>query len=99
MSMARIWASALVSFGEKDMEALPELSTTDLDTLHDLWQGLPPGQAKALDPRDSQQNQAIRISLEAGGFTAAHSLAVDSDGNIYVGETLEGKRVQRFVRR
>lgn len=70
MNMARIWASALVSFGEKDMEALPELSTTDLDTLHDLWQGLPPGQTKALDPRDSQQNEAIRISLEAGGFTA-----------------------------
>ncbi len=36
---------------------------------------------------------------QAGGFTAAHSLAVDSSGNIYVGETLEGKRVQRFVRR
>ena len=36
---------------------------------------------------------------QAGGFTAAHSLAVDSNGNIYVGETLEGKRVQRFVRR
>ena len=34
----------------------------------------------------------------AGGFTAAHSIAVDSGGNIYVGETLEGKRVQRFVR-
>ena len=34
----------------------------------------------------------------AGGFTAAHSLAVDSQGSIYVGETLEGKRVQRFVR-
>ena len=33
----------------------------------------------------------------AGGFTAAHSLTVDSSGNIYVGETLEGKRVQRFV--
>ena len=35
----------------------------------------------------------------AGGFTAAHSLAADSRGNIYVGETLEGKRVQRFLRR
>jgi len=32
-----------------------------------------------------------------GGFTAPHSLAVDSKGNIYVGETLEGKRVQRFL--
>ena len=35
----------------------------------------------------------------AGGFTAAHSLAVDSHGSIYIGETLEGKRVQRFVSR
>ncbi len=35
----------------------------------------------------------------AGGFTAAHSLAVDSHGSIYVGETLEGKRVQRFLNR
>ncbi len=35
----------------------------------------------------------------AGGFTAAHSLAADSRGNLYVGETLEGKRVQRFLRR
>ena len=35
----------------------------------------------------------------AGGFTAAHSLAVDMNGNIYVGETLEGKRVQRFLLR
>lgn len=35
----------------------------------------------------------------AGGFTAAHSIVVDHDGNIYVGETLEGKRVQRFLRR
>ena len=34
----------------------------------------------------------------AGGFTAAHSLAIDSRGHIYVGETLEGKRVQRFLR-
>ena len=33
----------------------------------------------------------------SGGFTAAHSLTVDSNGAIYVGETLEGKRVQRFV--
>ena len=36
---------------------------------------------------------------QAGGFTAAHSIAVDHSGNIYVGETLEGKRVQRFLRR
>ena len=33
----------------------------------------------------------------AGGFYAAHSLGMDSKQNIYVGETWEGKRVQRFV--
>ena len=32
----------------------------------------------------------------AGQFTMPHSLATDSDGNLYIGETLEGKRVQRF---
>lgn len=33
----------------------------------------------------------------AGGFYGAHSLAVDSKQNLYIGETFEGKRVQRFV--
>ena len=32
-----------------------------------------------------------------GQFYAVHSIAVDSLGNIYTGETLEGKRLQRFV--
>ena len=32
-----------------------------------------------------------------GQFYAVHSIAVDSRGNIYTGETLEGKRLQRFV--
>jgi len=32
----------------------------------------------------------------AGQLTMPHSLAVDSKGNVYVGETLEGKRVQRY---
>lgn len=32
----------------------------------------------------------------AGLFTTAHSIATDRQGNIYVGETWEGKRVQRF---
>ena len=31
-----------------------------------------------------------------GQFTTAHSIATDQQGNIYVGETWEGKRVQRF---
>ena len=57
-------------------------------------------------------NQRIRVlrreSLEvvgvfggagrwAGQFYGAHNLAVDSRGNLYVGETYEGKRVQKFV--
>jgi len=33
----------------------------------------------------------------AGQLTMPHSMAVDSKGNVYVGETLEGKRVQRFL--
>ena len=30
-------------------------------------------------------------------FYAVHSIAVDSKGNVYTGETYEGKRVQKFV--
>jgi DNA-binding beta-propeller fold protein YncE len=32
-----------------------------------------------------------------GQFYSVHSITVDSRGNIYTGETLEGKRLQRFV--
>jgi DNA-binding beta-propeller fold protein YncE len=32
-----------------------------------------------------------------GEFYAPHSVAVDSKGNLYTGETFEGKRVQRFT--
>ena len=35
----------------------------------------------------------------AGGFYAAHSIGMDSQQNIYIGETWEGKRVQKFVYR
>jgi len=34
---------------------------------------------------------------QPGQFDVLHSLAVDSRGNIYTGETEEGKRVQRFL--
>jgi len=58
------------------------------------------------------RNQVVRIlqadSLEetgsfggvgpgAGQFRNAHSIAVDSKNNVYVGEAGEGKRVQKFV--
>jgi DNA-binding beta-propeller fold protein YncE len=33
----------------------------------------------------------------AGEFYGAHNLAVDSKGNLYITETYEGKRVQKFV--
>jgi DNA-binding beta-propeller fold protein YncE len=33
---------------------------------------------------------------DAGGFITAHAIGVDSQGNIYVGESTDGKRVQRF---
>jgi sugar lactone lactonase YvrE len=32
-----------------------------------------------------------------GQFNMPHSIATDSAGNIYVTETLEGKRIQRFL--
>ena len=33
----------------------------------------------------------------AGQFESPHSLAVDSRGNLYIGETLDGRRVQKFT--
>ena len=33
----------------------------------------------------------------AGGFIAPHTLGVDSEGNVYVGESVDGRRVQRFA--
>jgi sugar lactone lactonase YvrE len=32
-----------------------------------------------------------------GGFSTIHNLAVDSKNNLYVAESLEGKRAQRFL--
>jgi len=34
---------------------------------------------------------------DGGGFITAHAIGVDSKGNIYVGESTDGKRVQRFL--
>ena len=34
---------------------------------------------------------------QPGQFYGAHSIATDSHGNIYVTETYEGKRLQKFV--
>ena len=34
---------------------------------------------------------------QPGEFYAVHSIATDSKGNLYTGETYEGKRVQKFT--
>ena len=34
----------------------------------------------------------------AGEFTFLHMMAIDSHGSLYVGETVGGRRVQKFVR-
>ena len=34
---------------------------------------------------------------QAGAFYGVHSIATDSQGNIYTTETYEGKRLQKFV--
>jgi DNA-binding beta-propeller fold protein YncE len=49
-----------------------------------------------------RQNLEVLTTFGAGGrqpgqFFAVHSIATDSEGNIYTTETYEGKRVQKFV--
>ena len=34
-----------------------------------------------------------------GQFESPHSLAIDSKGNLFVAETLDGRRVQKFIPR
>jgi DNA-binding beta-propeller fold protein YncE len=33
----------------------------------------------------------------AGQFESPHSIAIDSKGNLFVAETLDGRRVQKFM--
>ncbi len=76
----------------------------------DVGFSVDPGQTYLFVPDGT--NQRIRIllreSLEvvstfgtagrwAGQFYGAHNLAVDSEGSLFIGETYEGKRVQKFV--
>ncbi len=35
---------------------------------------------------------------QAGEFYGAHNLAADSHGSLFIGETYEGKRIQKFIR-
>ena len=36
--------------------------------------------------------------LQAGQFTFLHSVVIDSKGNLYTGETINGRRIQKFTR-
>ena len=38
-----------------------------------------------------------RTGHMAGEFTFLHSVAIDSKGNLYTGETIGGRRIQRFI--
>ena len=38
------------------------------------------------------------LGHNAGQMTGPHTLAVDSKGNVYVGEVMNGRRVQKFIR-
>ena len=35
--------------------------------------------------------------LHAGQFTFLHTVSKDSKGNLYTGETINGRRIQKFV--
>lgn len=57
------------------------------------------GKVFAID-RETLEVTAVfgRRGRQAGQFLSAHSAALDSQGNLYVSETLDGSRIQKFVR-
>jgi len=76
----------------------------------DIGFSIDPAQRFIYDPDGNNEMvwELMRDSLEivgsfgggghgAGQFYGPHSLAVDSKGNLYITETYEGKRVQRFL--
>jgi len=83
---------------------LSQGSTWDIDFSHDPEQRfiyLTDGQNMKVYIIERATMQ-VRTAFGDGGrqpgmFFAPHSIAVDSQGNIYTGETYEGSRVQKFV--
>jgi DNA-binding beta-propeller fold protein YncE len=58
------------------------------------------GQVLLLDSRTFAVTLTVgRPGLEPGSFQRLGSVAVDSQGNLYTGETHEGARLQRFTRK
>ena len=40
----------------------------------------------------------LGFGTDVGQFVAPHGVAVDSHGDLYIGEVLEGHRIQKFLR-
>ena len=79
-------------------------SAWDLDFSHDPEQQfvyLADGQNMKVYIIDRESMEVLTAfgdgGRQPGMFFAVHSIAVDSDGNIYTTETFEGSRIQKFV--
>jgi hypothetical protein len=85
-------------------ETLGEGSVWDIAFSHDPEQQyiyMPDGRNMKIRVIDRESLETL-YSFGQGGrypgmFFGAHSIAVDSQGNIYTTETYEGKRIQKFV--
>ncbi len=91
-------------------EAFVAKTTLGSGSVWDIGFSVDPGQAYliVLDGTNQQVRVLLRETLEvvsafgqagrwAGQFYGAHNLGVDSGGNLFIGETYEGKRVQKFA--
>jgi len=65
------------------------------------WLYVADGRNEQIHVLDRESGERVggfgRAGHGLGQFDYAHSMAVDSAGNLYVAETGDGKRVQRFV--
>ncbi len=91
-------------------EGFVDKATRGFGSVFELAFSKDAGQRYLYNPNGMNQSVDIldRESLEVVGrfgqggrypwqFYSVHSITVDSRGNIYTGETLEGKRLQRFL--
>ena len=91
-------------------EGFVDKATRGFGSVFELAFSKDPDQRFLYNPNGMNQSVDIlhRDSLEVvarfgqggrypGQFYSVHSITVDSHGNIYTGETLEGKRLQRFL--